>query len=382
MRVAILTTDNREPFREYSNPIPHFGSAPDALIQGFSETPDAEIHVVTCTQQPLKSPERLSPNVFFHSLHVPKIGWMRTGFAGCIRAIRRKLREIKPDIVHGQGTERECAISAVCSGYPNVLTIHGNMRLIAKVTKAAVLSYPWLIARLEGFTVPRSHGVVCITRYTQEAMLPLNPRTWVLPNAVDRACFDVINQPPENEPPLILCVGLICVRKNQNNFIRALDPLAEKYRFKLMFLGQASPGRDYDEEFASLVKARSWCDHAGFANRDRLRAQFQKASLLVLPSLEDNCPMVILEAMAAGVPVIGANVGGVPDLIENEKTGLFCDPLDASSMRSAVENVLKNPASARIRAAAALVVARERFHPRIIARRHLEIYREVLRSAS
>lgn len=307
---------------------------------------------------------------------------MRTAFSGCILAIRKRLREIKPDIVHGQGTERECAISAVFSGFPNVLTIHGNMRLIAQVMHARLLSYAWLIARLEGFTVPRSQGVVCITRYTQEAIAPLNPRTWVLPNAVDRSCFEVSNQPLTTEPPLIVCVGLICDRKNQNNFIRALDELADNYKFKLLFLGQVAPGREYDDQFMSLLKARPWCEHGGFANRERLLTIFQKASLLVLPSLEDNCPMVILEAMAAGLPVIGAKVGGVPDLIAHGKTGLFCDPLSATSMRAAVEDVLRDPASARTRATAAQAAARERFHPNIIAQRHLEIYREVLSTRS
>ena len=48
----------------------------------------------------------------------PKIGWLRTLYQGCVRATRRKLREIQPDIVHGQGTERDCAIGAVLSGFP------------------------------------------------------------------------------------------------------------------------------------------------------------------------------------------------------------------------------------------------------------------------
>ena len=90
------------------------------------------------------SPEKLAPNIFFHSLYVPKLGWLRTAYQGCIRAVRKKLRELRPNIVHGQGTERDCAISAVFSGFPNVLTIHGNLRLIAKVTQARRFSFPWL----------------------------------------------------------------------------------------------------------------------------------------------------------------------------------------------------------------------------------------------
>jgi glycosyltransferase involved in cell wall biosynthesis len=100
--------------------------------------------------------------------------------------------------------------------------------------------------------------------------------------------------------------------------------------------------------------------------------------MLVLPSLEDNCPMTVLEAMAAGVPVVAARVGGLPDLIEEGQTGFFCDPLQGPSIAAAVEKVLANPAEAADVARRARQCARERFHPEVIGRRHLEIYREVL----
>ena len=103
MKVAILTTDNREPYREYHKSIPWFGTAPEALLQGFAEFPEAEVHVISCTQKPMvSSPEKIADNIWFHSLHVPKMGWMRTLYQGCVRATKKKLKEIQPDIVHGQ----------------------------------------------------------------------------------------------------------------------------------------------------------------------------------------------------------------------------------------------------------------------------------------
>src|SRR6185369_9517211 len=123
--------------------------------------------------------------------------------------------------------ERDCALDAVWSGFPNVLTIHGNMRLIAQVNRAPIFSFHWFAARLEALTIPRSGGVVCITRYTQEAVSDLARRTWVVPNAVDASFFKVDAAPP-GKTPRVLCVGHICQRKNQNAFIRALDPLAEE----------------------------------------------------------------------------------------------------------------------------------------------------------
>lgn len=381
MKVAIITTDNREHYKDYANPVPYFGTAPEALLQGFAQLHGVEVHVLSCTRQRMQSPEKLAKNIYFHSLFVPKVGWMTTAYQGCIRAIRKKLREIQPDIVHGQGTERDCAIAAVFSGFPNVLTIHGNMRLIAKVNRVKRFSFIWLAARLEALTIPRSRGVVCITHYTEEAVADLAQRTWVMPNAVDGSFFEINAKPPPEKPARLLCVGVVCLRKNQNAFIRALDALARERPFELIFLGATTRGRAYDDEFLQMVRDRPWCYYEGTASREQLKGHLREASALALPSLEDNCPMVVLEAMAAGVPVVAAKVGGLPDLIEEGKTGFFCDPLDASSMSRAVEKMLQDRGVANELAACAKDQARMRFHPSIIAQHHVDIYREVLGNA-
>jgi glycosyltransferase involved in cell wall biosynthesis len=377
MVIVQITTDNREPFREYHKSIPWFGTAPEALFQGFTAIPDVKVHVIGCTQRPMSgSPEKLASNIWFHSLVVPKIGWMRTGYQGCVRAIRRKIREIAPDIVHGQGTERECALGAVFSGRPNVLTVHGNMRLVAVMNRARPFSYQWLAARLERFTIPRVEGVVCISRYTRDAVSSLARRTWVVPNAVDQSFFDVT--PAPDAPAVILCVGNISHRKNQISFIRALDPLRRQVEFAVVFLGGCAKDDPYSAEFFEKLKSRSWCRYEGFADREKVKEYFRNATILALPSLEDNCPMVVLEAMAARLPVVAANVGGVPDLVNPGKTGLLCDPRDATSMRMAVEQLLSDAALREQLAAAANAEAHRRFHPLEIVSRHLEIYREVL----
>jgi glycosyltransferase involved in cell wall biosynthesis len=377
MRIVLLTTDNREPHKDYANLTPHFGTAPAALLQGLAMLPEIEVHVVSCIRQPVRSPEKIAPNIFFHSLVVPKIGWMKTLFQGCVRAARKKIQEIQPDIVHGQGTEADCSVSAVYSGIPNILTLHGNMRSVARISRAQPFSYNWLAARLENFTLPRTRGVVCITNYTRNAVKDLARRTWVTPNAVDISFFDVEAVPDITTPPVGLCVGTICSYKNQNALIQALDPLAKERKFKLVFAGQPEPG-DYGREFLRLVKERAWCEHLGFINHDQLKTRLKAASFLVLPTREDNCPMVVLEAMAAGVPVLASKIGGVPDLIEDGKTGLFCDPQYPASFRAGVARLVEDREFSCKLARAAKMEALRRFHPKVIAQQHLEIYRQVL----
>jgi glycosyltransferase involved in cell wall biosynthesis len=303
---------------------------------------------------------------------------MRTLYQGCIRATRRKLREIDPDLVHGQGTERDCSISGVLSGFPCVMTIHGNMRVMARLAQSPPLSFHWLAARLESFTLPRALGVICITNYTRHEVESLNPRTWVVPNAVDASFFGI--EPAPVDGPTILCVGNICPRKNQNAFIQALDGLAPEGSFRIVFLGASNPADSYFRDFLELTITRPWCNYMGFTGRDSLKNWLGKATALILPSLEDNCPMVVLEAMAAGVPVAAGRVGGVPDLIREGETGLLFDPSQAREMREATAQLLSGDPSISNRALQAKKEALDRFHPQVIARRHVEIYESVLAS--
>src|SRR5208282_1511785 len=213
MKIALLTTDNREHERTYSETMPRFGRAPEALLQGFAELGEAEIHVVSCAQQPMQSLEKIADNIRFHSLHVPKIGWLRTLYQGCIRATRRKLREIRPDIVHGQGTERDCALAAVLSGFPNVVTIHGNMAELARLFHARFGGYDWLAARLENFTLRRTAGVFCNSAYTEGLVRPRAKKTWRVPNALRREFFEAV--PTGARPCILLNVGVVTQRKRQ-----------------------------------------------------------------------------------------------------------------------------------------------------------------------
>jgi len=380
MKIAILTTDNREAYRQYSARTPYFGTAPTALFQGFAALPNLEVHILSCTQQPMPSPTKLAENISFHSLHVPKIGWLRTGYAGCIRAVRKELKKIQPDILHAQGTERDCAISAVFQKIPKVLTIHGNMRAITKLYCHPPLSFWWFQSQLEAFCLPRFDGVICISKYTQQQVSDLAKSYWLLPNASEISFFETgksRTQYNPTDPPSILVVANVDGRKNQNALIQALDPLAHKLKFIVKFYGRC--GEDsYGKEFRSLLETRPWCSWGGMIGRENLRDEFAQATALFLPTREDNCPMVVLEAQASGVPVIASNVCGVPDLVEDGVTGLLTNPDFPSTMPIALEKILTDKALTARLAEGGRKQALARFHPNVIATRHVEIYREVI----
>jgi glycosyltransferase involved in cell wall biosynthesis len=376
MNIAFLTTDNRQADGRYSLTTPYFGTAPAALLEGLAAHSEAEIHVIACTQSPMTSPHQLAKNIHFHSLVVPRWGWLRTGYVGCIQAVRKKLREIQPDLVHSQGTERDCAVSGVFFRGPKLLTIHGNCRAIAQLPGSKFLSYWWLQARLERFCLPRFDGVICISRYTQSWVSGLARKTWLLPNAVDSRFFEIRSR-KVGPLPVILVVAHVDARKNQIGLIRSLDSLANQRPLEVRFFGRCAHD-PYGEKFRELIGTRPWCVWGGMVDREKLRGEFSQASVVMLPTWEDNCPMVVLEAQAAGIPVIASNVGGVPDLIEDGFTGILTDPTRPETMPQALKTLLDQPDYAKRLAEQGRKQAAARFHPRVIAEQHLRIYREVI----
>lgn len=378
MKVALITTDNREHYRDYTRLTPHFGAAPEALLEGFAKIPELQVHVIGCTQQPVKSPDKLADNIWFHSLYVPKMGWMRTSYQGCIRAVRRKLKVIKPDIVHGQGTERECAISAVLSRFPNVVTIHGNMAELARLFKAPMGSFGWLAAQLEHITLKRTAGVFCNSEYTEALVSPRAPKTWRVPNAIRGLFFDLPNTTAPAGKCVLINIGVISERKRQLELLDVARKLHERgLNFEIQFIGVYSkePCSDAFQEKLKEAEAKGYARHLGFKSLTEVIACCDAAHGLVHFPSEEAFGLVAAEAMARELKFFGSRVGGLID-ISKDVPGAELFAVD--DWDGLTEGIAKWIQQGHPKTAEAAKMMSARYHPRVVAQRHLEIYREVL----
>ena len=380
MKIAMLVPDNRDEFRRYSDPEPYFGPAPTALLEWLAKIPECEIHIVCCIQQPLRSPAKLADNIYYHSILVPKWGWLRGGYLGCVRALRKKLREINPAVVHGQGTERYCALAAIYSGFPNVLTIHGNMRRVAKVNGARPFSFLWLAARMEQFALPRSDGVICNSTYTQLQVSSLAKRTWLVPNALQEKFFAPLQIRPLQDVPVLLNIGAVAPHKGQNTVLDIAEHLNKrKYRFAIHFVGKLNGQTSYEIQFRNRVmeaEKKGYAKYLGEKSPDELIQIMDAASAMVhLPS-EESFGLVVAEGLARNLKFFGARIGGIVDIAKDVEGAELFDSNDWASLGEAVSRWLVK-GHPRMTLAAQLM--RERFHPAGIAAMHGEIYREIIR---
>ncbi|HOC56204.1 MAG TPA: glycosyltransferase family 4 protein [Verrucomicrobiota bacterium] len=379
MKIAFLTTDNRNMQKDYGTLIPHFGAAPEALLEGFMGMPELEVHVVSCTRVRMNSPQKLAPNIFFHSLYVPKLGWIRTGFQGCIRAVRKKLREIRPDLAHGHGTEHDCALSAVFSGFPNVVTIHGNMAELARQFRERVGSYLWLTGRLETFTLKRTLGVLCNSAYTEQLVRARARRVWRVAHALRREFFAAAPAPARSDRCRLVNVGLIAPRKRQIELLDVARELAQQeLAFELLFVGNITPNSPYGNAFQERIKPleeQGCARWIGTKTCHELVELLDAASGMVHFSPAESFGLAVAEGLARDLKLFAARVGGVADIAQGVPGAELFDVDDWRGLTAAIAGWVRRGFP---RAHGAGEVMRVRYRPETIARQHLEVYREVL----
>jgi glycosyltransferase involved in cell wall biosynthesis len=390
MRIAILTSDNRERFKDYNHPAPYFGPAPEALLQGFAALgSQVEVHVVSCLQETAPAPEKIADNTWYHAVHVPKIGWMRTLYQGCIRAVRKKLREIQPDIVHGQGTERECALCAIYSGFPNVLTIHGNMVTVAKHHRTYPGNLYWgTSAKLETFALKRTIGVFCNSAYTESLVAPRAKRVWRVPNALRRAFFETPTDANVGLPrrssakpgAVILNIGEIVNYKRQREILEVAGKLHQRgLRFEMQFIGGTESRSDYTKSFLREIgdaQTAGYARHMGKMDLKQLVAAMDSASALIHFPSEEAFGLVAAEGLARNLKLIASSFGGVSDIATGTEGAEVISGDDWVGLENAIAKWLEAGCP---RPQTASQTMRERYAPEVVARQHLLIYRSLIK---
>ncbi|PIZ56736.1 hypothetical protein COY23_02635 [bacterium (Candidatus Torokbacteria) CG_4_10_14_0_2_um_filter_35_8] len=184
---------------------------------------------------------------------------------------------------------------------------------------------------------------------------------------------------------LIIVVALLRPRKGVDLLIKALKPVTEQFSDTyLLIVGSDDMSEDpnYGPNLRSLVSELNLDKHVTFAGfRNDVPAILKKCDLMVLPSrFGEGTPMTIIEAMALGLPVLSTKVEGIPELIEDKKTGFLIDPESVEQLVDKMIEIRKTPDVLSQIKENALRRAGEEFDVEVQVRRVEEIYKEVLAS--
>ena len=148
----------------------------------------------------------------------------------------------------------------------------------------------------------------------------------------------------------------------------AADP-ACKDRLALVVFGQSEPDELSRLGIETHYLGRLW-DEAS------MKAAYNAADAIVIPSRQDNLPNTGVEAQACGLPVIAFNIGGLPDIVDHQRTGALAEAFDPRALASAILWTLDNPLRRQELSARARNRAVALWHPQRIASQYAEIYRE------
>ena len=166
-------------------------------------------------------------------------------------------------------------------------------------------------------------------------------------------------------------------QKGLEPLVRSLAILPRSVPFRLRLVGEDWGGAEVVQRLARTLGVADRVTLVGRLPRAELLAEYARADLLVLPSLFEPFGIVLLEAMAAGLPVIASRVGGIPEVVADGVTGLLVEPGNASELASAVLRFAESP-SLRARMGSR---GRERVRSyswEVLVPRILAVYREAI----
>ena len=142
----------------------------------------------------------------------------------------------------------------------------------------------------------------------------------------------------DRESPYLLFFGRLSAEKGVDVLLRAFDAAAPSLPrdMRLIVVGDGPDAAEFQDLAVSLDSAPR-IEFAGYQTGDALQTYVERASLAIASSRwRENMPYSIVEAFAAGTPVVGTRIGGIPELVTDGVTGFACEPGDVATMADAM----------------------------------------------
>jgi glycosyltransferase involved in cell wall biosynthesis len=271
---------------------------------------------------------------------VPALNWFPIGHSDRVTLginlipgrFRRMLKNY--DILHFHGGDLTFPLFSYAVKKPKIFHFHGLSPEFYK---------RYFISRLILKNV--AHIYICLTNSMKKELTKLGipeEKIRILPNGVDTKYFYPSGEKEEN---LVLFVGRICPEKGINTLLESLTYL--KAPINLAIIGPSDWNLKHFNNIMELVKkenekGKHKVMYLGAKNQKEIIEWYRKASLLILPSRREGFPVVILEALACETPVVATNVGGIPEILHDNKCGILVPPNNSQKLAEAIQFFLDN----------------------------------------
>jgi glycosyltransferase involved in cell wall biosynthesis len=295
------------------------------LCQALSALPDIDMIGVRVARDGMDQPEDRQLGWPVIDLPLGRMS-LSTLFMQQRRRLRDLLLRYKPQLVHAQGADISGFLAVNCN-LPAVVTVHGLLAACARFQTDPVnrVRASLSAAVTERPTIRRASDLIAISPFVARHYRDdIRGRIHELPNAVAPAFFELERKPERGR---FLFAGRIANGKGLEELVRAAARSSQAVT-KLILAG-ATPDRAYEDRLRRDVATLGLADRvqfAGLLTEVELLQEFARAQALVLPSHQETAPMVVQQAMAAGLAVVATNVGGIPHQIRHDVSGLLFEP--------------------------------------------------------
>jgi len=293
-----------------------------------------------------------------------------------------------PDIVEYADIDAEGLFHpGIC---PYIVKLHGSHQVLKPYYTPHEMPYAQRgIELLEAHAIRRAHGISSPSHYlANEAarlyQLDSEKIAWV-PNPIDTDFFSPGTESESHGPVSILYVGRLEALKGAIVFARAIPLIARAIpNSRFIFLGKdrrSASGKSQKQELEEYFKKERVHDliqFYGHAEPRVVRDFYRRATVCVIPSLWENCPYTLLEAMSCAKPVVVSRAGGMSEIVKDEETGLLFEPGDAAGLAEAVIALAQSPSKRKLLGNAAREVMLERYSLNVAAAATEAFYRHVI----
>ncbi|TVQ31780.1 MAG: colanic acid biosynthesis glycosyltransferase WcaL [Wenzhouxiangella sp.] len=190
--------------------------------------------------------------------------------------------------------------------------------------------------------------VFCISHFARsQTQYHSSPAHWdkidVVRLGIDPSVFKPSERSADNGFS-ILCVGRLTPAKGQHLLLDALARLRARHLSVRLHLVGNGPDRDSLQARCRELGLEDQVEFHGALNHDQVRTMYARADAFVLPSFAEGIPVVLMEAMATGLPCISTRITGIPELIKDGETGFTTAASDVDELVERLEQLINDPA--------------------------------------
>jgi len=264
---------------------------------------------------------------------------------------------------------------------PLVIKLHTPESIVFRLDQVRQTQDYKYISRLEGWWISRANRLIGLS----QAIVSLTSRYFrirlngipIVPNPINIEFFKP-NPAVKKEDFRVLYVGRLEFRKGVHLLIRAIPQVLEKIpQAKFIFIGNDCGMKNYLLNKISEFGIKDSVEFIDQVPRENLISYYQQSALCVVPSLWENHPYVILEAMACGKPVIATDIGGIPEIIKDKISGILVPPGSVLSLADSIIELLNDKKMQETLGRNARKYIEDRYGLKEVMQSTLNIYKEL-----